>query len=201
MGFQMMFMARSDAGVLSTDYNDKLTDHRVIISKQAMSKSRFFSKLQREDMEYVMDNRLMYFSHNDGIPYEMLKYFSEAKYDHLKREFNLIGYSYSGKNEDERRFLAITEHFRYPWYGTQFHPEKTQFERGKHMRFLDRSAVSIRFASDIAYTFSNECRERSGLYKDIPEWIKPHFAASVNPVKTRFASFDSVFILPRYSLK
>jgi len=62
-------------------------------------------------------------------------------------------------------FLAYFEAKRYPFYGTQYHPEKIQFEWVTDTG-VDHSSDSVKFNSWLARFFVDECRKNDNHFPD-----------------------------------
>ena len=193
-GFQAMLIYFADMKVLDGGMNDKRTDHPIVIDESEMQKSTFFSKISKQYRDYVFSHGFMYYSHNFGIYMDAL---ATAPYNKLKDELLILGYSQLGQNHDGKKFLALAEHKKYPLYLVQFHPEKTQFERGQHYHFLDRSAPTMNFAIECANLFVDIAREDAKPYKSIPDWIKPHFSQYFTPINSFYVGFERVYLFPR----
>ena len=196
MGFQGLFMAFSDPKVLTAGFNDKYQSHPVVVDPAVWPQSRFFSKLKKEVTAATFEQGHVYYWHTWGIRYESL---DEPQYAHLKDELLILAHSREGAQHDGQKFVALFEHRKYPIYGSQFHPEKLQYEANASNGFLDRSATSLKFVIELIHQFVDEARAEAKTYSDIPEWIKPYFSFMNTAALTGYDGSERSYVFPRFS--
>lgn len=103
--------------------------------------------------------------------------------------FKIVSTSFDGNHEE---FVDIIEGHKYPFYGTQFHPEKNAFEWKRRIAAgLPHSPSSIRASQDFGNFFVDEVRQNCHRFSSEAEEDEAtiyHF----HPVETHL-SIDSVF--------
>lgn len=191
MGFQSLFIAFSDPNVITSDMDDKYKDHSVEIVPELWEQSKFFKNLDVDTRKFAFEEGKVFYWHGWGIRPQTLE---EQKYAHLRDEFLIVGHS---TTDTGIKFAALVEHKQFPLFGTQFHPEKTQYERGPNIRFLDRSSKSIDFVVDLAFSFVEVMRPNAKLYSEIPDWIKVHFAQYHTPINSFHEGYEKVYMFPK----
>ena len=114
LGFEAMLMVESGLTLKRhvVDNHLKLRE-RIKITSDSLESMRFFTEKELSEME---DLPLLYFNHMFGISRNDVRHLPELK-DSVR-----IG---AKINTVRRRNVAVWAEFRkYPFYGTQFHPEK-----------------------------------------------------------------------------
>lgn len=73
-------------------------------------------------------------------------------------------------NEDNNglEFISTVEHKRYPFYGIQYHPEKTLYEFGSNCN-IAHTRTAITAAQYYGLFFVNECRKNDNGFANIDE--------------------------------
>jgi len=79
-------------------------------------------------------------------------------------KFNLLGTS---KTDKGVHFIAMMEAREYPFFLTQFHPEKYQFELTDYYSLLDRKLSTINLMSAYIFRFVEIIRKKS--VKEMPK--------------------------------
>jgi gamma-glutamyl hydrolase len=193
-GFQALCVAFSDGKILTYGFSDTYKCHPVEIEESEFTKSRFFSKLNQRVAKEVFSTPTVYYWHNFGISPDTLKL---PEYAQMHDHFSFPGFSKTGDNHNEKPFATLLEHKKYPLYGTQFHPEKIQFERGENGSFIDRSAKSVMFAFDMALQLVEIARQHASHDHAEPEWLKPFFSCYMTPVISHYADYEHIYVMPR----
>ncbi|KAF0687673.1 Aste57867_20657 [Aphanomyces stellatus] len=91
-----------------------------------------------------------------------------------------------------RTYVAVIEAFSYPFYGTQFHPEKNAFEFGEYpsgrlWKWIDHSYEAILASQAFGHFFIQEARRNNHAYADTAE----QQAALLYNVKTSNRSYPA----------
>jgi gamma-glutamyl hydrolase len=97
-----------------------------------------FKKNEREKME---KENLFYFFHNHGFSKKRIQKFSP-----FANNFEVLATS---KTEKGSEFISIYRHLKYPWFGTQFHPEKIIYEHNENLNILksnENFSISRKFS-------------------------------------------------------
>lgn len=196
MGFQAIMMAYSDLKILKSGYDNRYKSHPVIIDEEKWKESKYFSKLAPSLLSRTLPSPNLYYWHTWAIDYPTL---SLPEYTPIHNHLLILAHSCTGDNHDERKYVAMCEHRIYPVMGTQFHPEKTQFERLENNAFLDRSEDSVRFVSELAMMFVNIARKNPNMqdYKSYPDWLKPMFSFNMPIYNGNVNGNERIYALPK----
>lgn len=149
---------------LICDLNDEKS--HPIIRGPDLSKSTIFSEMPSDIVNAGFDTGNLYFSHHCRFKVPDFN-------DKVGEVFFDTG---SAKDDDGEEFMAQFEHRKYPIYATQYHPEKTQFERLDSLETLARDPSTIRFARDYMDALVEKVRHKAKAVKDYPDFIKGYFA-------------------------
>merc|ERR1712002_87627 len=102
-----------------------------------------FSALENEDVTF---NR-----HSYGLTQKTYRLNSE-----LHTFFKILSLN-NDFNGDE--YISTVEAYNYPFYGTQWHPEKPPFEFSRHYKHIPHTPNAIRVSQYLANFFVNEARK------------------------------------------
>ena len=91
-----------------------------------------------------------------------------------------------------KEFVATVEHRRYPFFGTQYHPEKNQFERSREMAVLKRDKLTMQFHRDYVMQAVEMARPFSRELGDVPVWVKSFFASNFRSEKYPHQYFEDI---------
>ena len=184
----------SEAGktsALECDLEDEHTSHSVEFTPE-LDRSDFYKEVGLDRTKAVWKTNAMYYTHSCGIRASSFHANSQ-----LSAGFKLLGTS---KNAKGVEFVASVEHKKYPFWATQWHPEKNMFERAEAYSFLDRSGTTLELMHSIINTFTQDIRLKGApkTWKDIKEEIKMYFAiyrpAEIPPLNT----YERIYTFQRY---
>lgn len=192
-GMHAIVAATLGTNMISAGYTDIAVDHPIKIEGGVLEHTKLFNSIEKSNLQYVSSEGMMYFKHSAGIDIEK----NPENKDMIEKEYYIVGTSNSGKEHNGTRFVSMIEHKQYPFFGTQFHPEKSQFERGREYRFLDRSLKTIEFASDLASAFVEIASKKAPAYDKLPDWIKSHFSIYIQPINSFYNGHEKVYMHPR----
>jgi len=91
----------------------------VNLTREA-EKSVMFKGLDRKVIKALQTEPIAYNSHSDGITPDVF-----YRTPNLAQNFNILG---TGRDKNQKEFVAIIEAKERPMWGVQFHPEKAVFE-------------------------------------------------------------------------
>ena len=186
LGFESMMMALSglDNSTLSDGFDDSLTMHKVTPTP-LFNDSKFWKKIDKESIHKVFDKEKVFFYHSLGYKPEVVK-----NHPVLSKEVNILATSISKNN---KTFVSIMEHKKYPFFGVQWHPEKTQFENSSLYDFLDRSSDTIHLMKDIPNRIEKLLRSGSPLTPIDPK-IKPFIYDNQRPQNCSLKSYSKIYL-------
>lgn len=142
-------MAGNKNGLIECDFGDEDTNHTVHPTDD-YSKTKIWNKMDKDLVEKGWNNGYLYYSHNCGFdPSKLLKN------DEFNKNAIVTATSIS---KTGKKFVAMVEHNKYPFFANQWHPEKTQFER-LGPTYLSRDADTVRFTSDFIMTVVDGTRD------------------------------------------
>ena len=95
-------------------------------------------------------------------------------------------------------FVALVEHQTYPFFGSQFHPEKNQFERGQATATLDKSTPTIQFLASVIIELAARVQATAKPLAQIPVSLQAYFAIYTTPIVTVYDAFERVYLLQRF---
>eukprot|EP00826_Nyctotherus_ovalis_P059629 TRINITY_DN8309_c0_g3_i4.p1 TRINITY_DN8309_c0_g3~~TRINITY_DN8309_c0_g3_i4.p1 ORF type:complete len:312 (+),score=90.04 TRINITY_DN8309_c0_g3_i4:194-1129(+) len=156
MGFQLLaFAVSGDLEVPRKGCNCKDYNAKLIFTREG-KKSSMFSAFTREEVEEFTKR---------GMTYNYHEFFVDitdfARHRTLRDFFRII--SYSMDKDGKRMFISAMEGKKYPFYGTQFHPELNQYSMGKRLPGPENVKLAQRFGN----FFVNETRKsKSGMETD-----------------------------------
>lgn len=190
-GFQALVCSLlGSEDVLSQKIKDYYKAHPVVYEEDA--NSRFFCKLNPQLRKEVFSNPSVYYWHGYSLCEQDLQL---DKFKIVKEEFNFLGYSKSGENHDGDDFLVLLESKKYPIYATQFHPEKTSFDRSELTNFVDRSESAINLMKELSDLVVDEIKENITSLNSIPDWIRPLMSISQEMRKDLVNDLDGIYIV------
>lgn len=193
-GLYSLFMHFAGPTILARGLNDTSVDHPIIIDEAKLAASKYFGKVERGLSDTAYINGTLYFYHNNGILLDSLE---DPKFAAVRAQFAVLGYSRTGPAHDGPRFVSLAEHKKYPFFGMQFHPEKTQYEKGAIYRFLDRSQATIEYVAALSYEFADIAKANAKPLKSKPDWLRPFFSIHHIPQRSMYSDFDKIFLLPK----
>jgi len=176
MGFQALsIITANDDTVLQTyafdSYNLPLPLKFIMNPKQ----SRLFNSASDDVISSFTNKPVTMNLHHDGIDPSLYQGSNTA----LTNFYRLISTNVDRKG---KLFGSTFESLKYPIYGTQWHPERNQFEWDVP-EDLDHNDYSIRATQYLANFFVNEARKNNHSFKSLDE-LKKYIIYSFKPVFT-----------------
>ena len=133
--------------------------------------SRIYKNFDKTLVEDVASLGNVYFSHKYSVLFE-------AYQKYLSDQFLLTSTS-RAKNPQHERFVSSMEHVKYPIFGTQYHPEKNQYERKPgNMTKLRRDMKTMQFMRDYIIDIVSMARPFSEKRKNVPKYLNAFFATN-----------------------
>lgn len=152
-GFEQLINYFSNHTIKSTDVKDHRVNKRLSFNKIDLPKTKFGGYLSKGLITNLERKKLSWFVHSNGI----------YQADWLKNTFlqkNLYSVATS-VTEDKVPIISIIEGKNFPIFGTQFHPEKIQFEKSKLFPNMNTSEDSVR-----ASVFLSEILKKEAMKND-----------------------------------
>lgn len=153
MGFEQIINWASGYKIQPTVVKDYHSDRRVHWNKKLLGKSRFGHEFDKKTLKNIDSEKLSYFNHKFAISKQS---FDEQEL--LKRDLMSIGLTYSKKGVE---FVSIVEGTKYPIFGTQFHPEKVQFEQNDSNGEMNTGKKAVDAVLKFGMIFKNEAMKNS----------------------------------------
>lgn len=159
MGFQLLnILAANNHSVLTTNaFDSEDISYPLIYTKDGM-KSRMISNLPNDIQLILGKENVTVNFHHDGVTPNT--FFGNQKLSHF---YHLISTNF---DRNGKPFCSAMESKDYPIYGTQFHPERQQFEFNSEDKGLVHTLDSIRANQAISAFFVNECRKNDNIFTD-----------------------------------
>lgn len=175
--------------------DDKYRNHSITDFGGRMKISDFWGNERFSDLEKLIKESVLVFNHIKGVIQE---HFLRNPVAVQNLEITSV-FSHQGKH-----FVGSVEHKRYPFFATQFHPEKNQFELfNKKLDFVDRSYETTDM---ISFEITKLVQLLRGLVEvdggdddEIPDWLLEFSPLKMVPVvKKYYKSFEMVYVFPSY---
>jgi len=176
---------------LQDGFDDKNAVHTVELN-ESFWKSKFFGQLDipKKTLKDTFGHPRSYYFHGEGITPEHFKSFKQ-----LNESLKILGTS---KNASGKEFVSIVESIKYPIYMTQFHPEKTQFEKRIIYKNLDRSHSTISTMSSFAFKLVDNVRQYSKSITETPDFIQSFFPYYHQAINSPVKSFERIYVFKNY---
>lgn len=191
LGFEGLLISENnqDTSTLDCQLADEHKNHSVALNSTALKQSKLWNFMPFDKLNEVLSRSVMYFTHSCGIKPE--HFISSPR---ISSNFLLIGKSKTLKGVE---FVSMIEHKNYPILGSQFHPEKTQFENRLSYSFMDRSAESIYFCFKLINSLVNSVRDSGIESSAIPVWMEQYISTKLMPNLFPIESYQRVYTFPR----
>jgi len=193
LGFQSMVcsLMKQDGTVLKNDYYDISLPH-VVTKTKDYDKSKFWKDFDQKLVQRVFDKGYIFFDHQHGFEPEALL---------ARPTFNdSMIITSTSKTNSGAEFVSSIEHIKYPFFGSQFNPEKTLYERITDID-IPRDADVIRFSSDIALFFVEKVRPYSKKIGETDSRIRAFMSIYLEPIRTNWNMHEKLYAFPRYRKK
>ena len=165
MGFQLLaFVISGDPEIPKKGCNCSNYNAALLFTQEGRT-SKMFSIFSKDEMRSFEERGLTYNNHRYYVDSED---FSNHK--ELRDTFNIL--AYSTDIEKKRVFISAMEGKKYPFYGTQFHPEVNQYSKAKRIP----GPENVKLAQMFANFFVNETRKSNHNLEDylnITIWNTP----------------------------
>lgn len=153
LGFETLHALASngDTDDILSKFNAENMPVPLNLTKHAFE-SRLFDGLSKKLMQSLMFQPITLNMHKMGISPDVYK-----KDKHLMKTFRVLS---TNLDFDGKEFVSTIEGIRYPFYGTQWHPEKNIFEWTREER-ISHFPDAIGVSQEIANFFVNEARKNN----------------------------------------
>jgi len=152
-GFQLFsILAAQDLSVLQANaYDSENISLKLTLTDQA-STSRFLGSLPADVLKTLTTENSTMNLHHDGVPVA-----TYTANDNLKQIFKLLSTNVDRKGKD---FGSTMEARKYPFYATQWHPERVAFSWSP-AEALDKSPEAVRAMYYVAQFFVTETQKNA----------------------------------------
>lgn len=182
LGYELLLITIANGYVLETFDS---TNHRTQLAyfKNLTKNSKMFKKLTPKLKKNSEKKDLMFFFHHYGISVEGLQNNSA-----LSSFFKITS---TAKSKDGKTFVASIEGKRFPFYGVQYHPEKTLAEWTK-MLDLDHSEDAIEYSLYLSKFYVSETRKNFHFFKN-NQTEEKSLISNYCPVKQEGKTFSDAY--------
>ena len=118
LGYELMMIAIANDPTILSLYNS--SNHRLPLSLKNMKYSRIFDRIDERLKKFVQNHDISYFNHHYGMDTNNF-----LRNGILSQLFTITS---TAKTENGTEFIGSIEGLKLPFYGVQFHPEKSPFE-------------------------------------------------------------------------
>ena len=151
---------------------------------EGIAESKMYRNLPKYLLDALQTENITYNHHHDGVYPEVYKKFPELQ------QYYVLAVSYDNKDV---KYTASIEHKKYPFYGHQYHPEKTAFIWGKKLVIpkYQKAQELMQYYSNF---FVNEARKNMNHFRD----EKEERANLIQNFKIEFtkSSYDDIYVFP-----
>jgi len=158
LGFETLHALTAQEDVISKVDAENYTVP-LNLTKDAF-KSRMFQNMDKELLQSLMFEDVALNMHNMGVRPSV---YSTNK--NLNVMFRVLSTNHDRQGKE---FVSTVEGISYPFYGTQWHPEKNIFEWTKE-EAINHSPNAIGIAQYLSYFFVNEARQNGHHFEDLKE--------------------------------
>ena len=134
LGFEALLFMTLEKSLALIHATDLHMMRPVYFTEKAIDSSYLLNSFTPQELESTSGQAYFYFHHKHGFDLEKC-----ALDDEFTDNFDILAYMRTTDNKD---IITMVQHKRYPFIGTQFHPEKIQFEHYDKSE-LDRSIDCI----------------------------------------------------------
>ncbi|KAL4485350.1 hypothetical protein ABPG72_008526 [Tetrahymena utriculariae] len=159
LGFELLFLSFANQEIRS-QFDSKNHFTKQIISQEAKKESKILSKLSKSLIKCLEEEEFFYYNHKNG--FSKKQFLENPK---INQNFNCIAYS---KDLKGKQFVSIVEGKVYPFYGTQFHPEKLQFDHSSKNN-KQFTMNQLRISQHIPNFFYTECLKSNQRFDSAQE--------------------------------
>lgn len=181
LGFELIHVIAADFAddVLTSIQDESAVTRSLNFTQYA---SRMFAGLPLHLKMYSLYDTPYYYNHQWCVRDR-----TYTQYPALDKFFHRIAHSQNQKGD---QFLAAVEGKKYPFYGTQFHPEKNNFEFRVHS---DHGKQACEITQFLANFFLNEARKNNQMFKQID--LDALLIWNTNPIQPpSSSSFEQVYM-------
>ena len=183
MGYEQIVNWASGFTIWPTIVANYHVPRRVHWNKKLLKNSKFRKYLSDKDLSALENQQISFFNHKFSISKENFE-----KNQHLKASMLPIGETYSKEGVD---FQSAVEGKNLPIFGTQFHPEKIQFEHTKATVGINISKSAVQEAKQQGQILVKETRKNDQRFK-CPKLLKKLLIENFDQIWTDSA-FESIY--------
>ncbi|XP_070580142.1 gamma-glutamyl hydrolase-like [Ptychodera flava] len=157
-GFQFLMCIACNKDILVSTPDRRLS--RKLIFQPGYEQSKLFrmSVASEEIVKILSKDAVAFNNHKDGVTPEVFK-----KYG-LEEFYQILT---TNHDENGEEYISMLEAHKYPFYGSQWHPEVTSFEFSSRFGpHLKHSLNAVRASQYMANFFVNEARKNHHCFKD-----------------------------------
>lgn len=180
LGYELMMIAISN----NKDVLDRFNSSNHVLKVEYLgNETRIFKTLNPRLKNYSETVETLYFNHHYGITPEDF-----MMNPILNEEFFISSISHT---DNGTTFVASIENKKYPFYGIQFHPEKSPFEWRKDV-YANHNSEAIEISQHLADFFVDECRKNFHSFES-EQVADAYTIYNYNPVKVSDSFMDCYF--------
>ncbi len=147
-------------------------------------KGRMLKNLSQDLRTNIQTDKINVFLHKDLIAPRIFQ-----KGTTLSKYWTPVAYSYDAAG---KKYVSMAESPRYPIYGTQFHPEKPEFENKKNYN-IPHTKDAIRFGRYLANFFVSEARKNSNTFPNSESYVIDNYSPRAAPS----SAYEQVYYFKR----
>lgn len=148
LGFEVMLMAVAKNSTVLQNFNS--TNHSLKLKfYDKGTKSDLYQDMPDRMRTYLQHEKAMFFNHKLGVSNETF-----LENENLMNFYKPLTYNH---DKNGKCFVSSIEAYSYPFYGTQFHPEKLSFELKDSLDIMHNPG-SIEAEHYFADFFVNLCK-------------------------------------------
>jgi len=152
LGFELLHVIISGSSSVLSNFNAYNTLSSLLLNSDANKTSKLYSLFSDQDVLNIKSESLTAQYHHWGVGLKQYQIF-----DDLDNFFVQTSFAY---DLDNQLYIASVEAKHYPIYGTQFHSEKTSYDRGSEDN-VPQGIDAVRISHNFANYFVNTARSNS----------------------------------------
>lgn len=185
----LIYEGGNDKNVESCGWHDGFNKHSVDLLPD-YNKSKLWSQIDPALAQYVFSSGELHFSHACSVTVD-----TALTHPKLQGKLLVTGRAYA--NRVGRNFMAMAEYRDYPIFLTQFHVEKTQFERIRPNSHISRDPKIVEFSFQMMMAIIGPTRKYALPLDELDSVVRSYLLIHHHSEKSYWDLFEEVYYWPR----
>ena len=185
----LVYESGNDKNVESCGWHDGFNKHSVNLLPD-FNKSKLWNQIDHALAQYVFSSGELHFSHACSVTTDTAK-------NHPKLKGKLLVTGKAFANRVGKEFMAMAEYKDYPIFLTQFHVEKTQFERIRPNAHISRDPKIVEFSFQMMMAIIGPTRQYALPLDELDSVVRSFLLIHHHTEKSYWDLFEEVYYWPR----